>query len=251
MPYGLYISAEGAMAQNQRMQVLANNLANVDTLGFKRELAILQSRDAEAIEQGTESRGSGSINDIGGGVLVAETSTDFSTGPLERTQIPTDMAIDGEGFFEIEKDGEKLLTRAGNFALTADGRLTTQTGYSVMSSGGGPIQIDPSLPWEMNDQGLIQQRGGAQVSVSIVKPASLGDLARAGENMFSSLAETTPVAVNERSVRAGHLEKSGVKPTLEMMELIETSRAFEANIKLIQNQDQMIDSLVSRLLRSN
>jgi flagellar basal-body rod protein FlgF len=249
MPYGLYISAAGAHAQSERLQVLTNNLANVDTPGFKRELAVLQARHAEAIERGEDYAGSRSINDLGGGVRFAETVTDFSRGNLRRTGTRTDMAIDGDGFFLVEKDGEQLLTRAGNFQFSTDGRLLTQQGQAVLSTGGEPVRVDPRLPWRMNENGAIEQ-AGARVFLALVQPRSLGDLAKAGENLFNPLADVLPVPAGRRRILNGYLEQSTVKPAQEMMDLITTSRAYEANIRMIQNQDQMTGSLVNRVLRS-
>src|SRR4029078_296885 len=88
MYYGLYFPAAGANAQSQKVEVLSNNLANVDTVGFKREIALLEAREAEAIERGLPSRGTGQLEDIGGGVRLRATHTDFSPGTLQRTQIP-------------------------------------------------------------------------------------------------------------------------------------------------------------------
>src|SRR5262245_50880306 len=110
MPYGLYISAEGAYSQSKRMEVLANNLANVDTPGFKRDLALCRARFAEEISRGQDHHGSGSINDVGGGVWMNHTATDHSQGTLQRTDIPTDMAVNGDGYFVVQKDGHNLLT---------------------------------------------------------------------------------------------------------------------------------------------
>src|SRR5687767_7521440 len=98
MSYGLYLSAAGADVQSKRLEVMANNLANVDTTGFKRELAVVKARHAEAIERGEETAGSRGVSDVGGGVLLHQTLTHFSPGTLKKTGIPTDMAIDGEGF---------------------------------------------------------------------------------------------------------------------------------------------------------
>jgi flagellar basal-body rod protein FlgF len=242
----MYISAAGAQSQSERLQVVTNNLANVDTPGFKRELAVLRARHAEAIEQGESYAGSRTINDIGGGVYVSETATDFSPGTVRQTGVPTDVAIDGDGFFVVEKDGTPLLTRAGDFHFGVDGRLLTQQGYRVLSNKGEPVTIDPKMPWRMLENGTIEQ-AGTRTELALVKPQSLGDLVKAGENLFYPLAQVTPVA--RRSIRGGYLERSAVQPAQEMMELIETSRAFEANVRMIQNQDQMIGSLVNRVLR--
>jgi flagellar basal body rod protein FlgG len=251
MPYGMYISAAGAAAQSERMQILSNNLANVDTPGFKRELAILQARHAEAIERGDTAAGLKGIDDIGGGVRLAESMTDFAAGAVRQTGLKSDMAINGEGFFLVEKDGEQFLTRAGNFQFSSDGRLQTQQGHTVLSAEGGPVAIDPTIPsWEAFEDGSIQQLGGTKTYLALVKPQSLGDLVKVGENLFSPLAAFENLSVNQRSVKSGHLEMSSVKPASEMMELIETSRAYEANIRLIQSQDRMLESLLSRVLRT-
>ncbi|NLX95095.1 MAG: flagellar basal-body rod protein FlgF [Rhodopirellula sp.] len=249
MPYGLYLSAEGAHAQAKRLEVVANNLANVDTVGFKRELALFQARYAEAIERGSDTPGSGSIDDLGGGVIVRQTATDYSAGPLKRTMTPTDLAIDGDGFFMVQKDDEVLLTRAGNFQLTADGQLITQQGYPVLNETGSPITIEAANgPWDLSPSGAIRQRGVTQI-LGIVQPASLGDLAKAGENLFRPLADTEPVATERRHIVNGYLEASAVQPTTELMEMIEASRAVEINMSMMQTQDQMLSGLVNRVLR--
>lgn len=251
MFYGAYISAEGAQTQGRRLEVLANNLANVDTAGFKRDLAVVRARYAEEIDLGIDSPGSGSINNVGGGVRLIETQTDFSPGPLASTGQPTDVAIDGDGFFVVRKQDGDYLTRAGNFALRPTGELVTQEGYSVLDSDGNPILIDADAgPWNINSNGDIVQADGAGAQLRLVRPPSLGDLVKAGENLFRPLSDPLPVPPEARRVAQGYLERSGVQPTLEMMDLITASRAFEANINMIRNQDQMIGSLVGRLLRA-
>lgn len=248
MPYGLYIAAEGAQAQQKALEVLSNNLANVETAGFKRDLAVFQSRFSEAIQQGLASPGTGGLNDIGGGVMTRETSTQFAPGPVKSTNIPTDMAILGEGFFQVEKDGEKFLTRAGNFQLDSNGQLVTQSGHTVLNDGGSPIRVDMTLPWSVDEQGAVLQGGGAIANVGLFQPKSLGDLVKIGNTMFSPLGPTDAVATEDRQVRQGYLEMSGVKPTEEMMELIQASRAFEANVQMIRSQDGMMGQLISRVL---
>ena len=114
MSYGLYISAEGAHAQSRRVETLANNLANADTVGFKRDLAVLQARYSEETQRGLDYPGSQSVNDLGGGVKVAGTQTDFSAGAFKRTNVPSDMAIPGDGFFMVRRPDGDYLTRAGN-----------------------------------------------------------------------------------------------------------------------------------------
>jgi flagellar basal-body rod protein FlgF/flagellar basal-body rod protein FlgG len=231
------------------MEVLAHNMANVDTPGFKRTLAVLQARHTEAIEQGSDYPGSRTINDIGGGVQVAETTTEFSRGAVKRTGISTDMLIDGDGFFVVADEQRSYLTRAGNFLMTHDGYLVNSNGLQVLAEGGGPVRVDTSLPWRLDETGSVVQPGGSRIPVAVVKPQSLGDLVSRGRNLFEPLADTIPVPPEERRVLSGYLEHANIRPATEMMELIEASRAFEANVRLIQNQDQMMDTLISRVLR--
>lgn len=248
MDYGLYMSAAGANVQARRMEAISHNLTNVDTPGFKSELAVVQARASRDMQQGHDYPGSGSINNLGSGVNLIETVTNFEAGALKQTGATWDMAIDGSGFFMVEKDGDRLLTRAGNFGLSANGQLVTEQGFSVLSSDGTPMTINPALPWVLHEDGFLAQAGGGQY-IGLVQPGSLGDLARAGENTFRPLAPVQPVPVDQRRVMHGFLEMSQVKPTRAMMEMIETSRAYEANIRLIQSQDQLTGSLLSRILR--
>jgi len=251
MPYGMYISAEGAQVQAQRLQVIANNLANVETPGFKRDVAMFQSRFAEAIQQGLDYPGSRSENDLGGGVKIADTATDYSNSTLRNTNIPTDFAVNGDGFFPVRgRDGGVYLTRAGNFTIDVQGRMLTQDGLPVLDDAGADISIDSSLPWEMHTGGRIVQ-DGSTTSLGLVRPQSLGDLVKVGSNLFRPLAPFSQVPSNERDIQQGYLEQSGARPTQEMMAMIETTRAFEANTRLIQYQDGMIGGLVNRVLASN
>jgi flagellar basal-body rod protein FlgF/flagellar basal-body rod protein FlgG len=250
MPYGLYLSADGAHTQATRLEVIANNMANVDTVGFKRELTVFQARYAEAINQGTADPGTGSINDVGGGTTVRQTKTDFSQGPLKRTGKSTDVAIDGDGFFVVQKGDATYLTRAGSFQLTERGELITPQGYRVMAEGNSPIVVDPQNgPVEITSSGVVRQGDSAQ-TLAMVSTESLGNLAKAGENLFKPLAETQPLPSEQRHVTNGFLEMSGVNPTTEMVQMIETSRAIEANVNMMQTQNQTLSSLISRLMRN-
>ncbi|MFO7903684.1 MAG: flagellar hook-basal body protein [Planctomycetota bacterium] len=247
MDYGLYVAAAGADTQSRRMEVLSNNLTNVDTPGFKEELAILQARHSRAIRDGKEPPGRGGINDLGSGVSMAETQTDFAAGQFKHTGYKWDAAIRGDGFFVVDDGERQLLTRAGNFQLDGDGNLLTQQGFRVLDAEGSPIVVNPNMYSQIHKDGWVEHSGGGQL-LGLVKPESLGDLARVGNNTFNPLGPVTNVARNERTVEPGFLELSGVKPTESMMKLIETSRMYEANARMIQNHDQMTGSLVNRIL---
>src|SRR5436309_10799597 len=206
MYYGLYMSAAGAQAQSQKVEVLSNNLANVNTVGFKRELALLQARDSEAIERGIASRGGGALEDIGGGVRMNATWTDFSPGTMQLTQIPSDLAIDSPNtFFEVQHGKDKLLTRAGNFHVSNEGLLVTASGDPVLSTDGSPIQLDPALPFRMVPGGVVEQ-AGERIELALLKPKDVSRLEKAGENYFRGDRNAGLEPADERLVKSGYLE---------------------------------------------
>jgi flagellar basal body rod protein FlgG len=251
MPYGIYLSAEGAAAQAQRLEVIANNLANADTVGFKQDVPSFQARFAEAIQQGEASPGNHSINDIGGGVKVIGVETDQSVGLLKHTGRELDVAINGEGFFQVQReDGKQYLTRAGDFELDVEGRLVMQDGKTpVLDQGGSEIYISRDIPWSMSSDGFISQ-AGAIYALGMSRPESLDNMVKVGNNLFQPLGDVEPLALAERQVRQGYLEMSGANPVRQMMAMIETTRAFEANTRMIQNQDTMLGALIGRVLRA-
>lgn len=250
MYYGLYTAAAGANALSQKVEVLSNNLANVDTVGFKRELALLQARESEAIERGEDFRGSRSRNDIGGGVELTATATEFKLGTFKPGHEKTDMAIELPNvFFTVQRGDQLLLTRAGNFQLSPEGQLQTGNGDPVLSTDGGTIQIDQRLDWEVLAGGRIKQAGDIR-EIGLRRPENLSDLQKVGQNYFQNTTDKwATLAPEERRVRSGFLEGSGVNSLQEMTELITASRAYETNIRMMQTHDQLANSLISRLLR--
>jgi flagellar basal-body rod protein FlgF/flagellar basal-body rod protein FlgG len=249
MYYGLYMSAAGANAQSHKVEVLSNNLANVNTVGFKRELALLDARESEAIERGLASRGSGKLEDIGGGTRMNATWTDFSPGTMQLTQIPTDLAIDSPNtFFQVQHGKEKLLTRAGNFHISNEGVLVTASGDPVLAADSTPIQLDPGLPYRFLPGGVVEQ-AGERIEVGLLKAKDVSRLEKAGENYFRAGRGAGITAADERLVKSGYLEMSSVNPVDEMVELIAASRAYEANVRIIQQHDTATSELISRMLK--
>jgi len=251
MYYGLYMSAAGAHAQSQRVEVLSNNLANVDTVGFKKEMALLEARDSEAIERGLAQRGSRTITDVGGGIRMPTTATSYELGALRQTNFQNDFALeDPRQFFIVQRGNEKLLTRAGNFTLDVEGHLLTQSGDAVLASDEKPIQLDPLLPFRVLPGGIIDQFGD-RVELGIAKPTRRDDLHKVGNNHFALPGNKVELAPpEERRVRHGWQELSSVNPVQEMVEMIAAQRTYEANVRLIQQHDGMTSSLVGRMLRA-
>lgn len=251
MPYGMYISAEGANAQAKRLEVIANNMANVDTAGFKQDVAMFQARFAEAIQKGQAAPGDGSINDIGGGVKINNVKTDFAPGEMKRTGNDLDVAIGGQGFFHIRgDDGKSYLSRAGAFELDAQGRLVTQNGQRpVLDQQDSEIVLSRNAPVDISADGFIRQ-SGTLYALGMSRPESLDAMVKVGNNLWQPSGDIQPLALSERNVRQGYLEVSGANPVQSMMAMIETTRAFEANSRMIQNQDSMTGSLISRALHA-
>src|SRR5262249_23690895 len=218
MPYGMYISAEGANAQAQRLEVIANNMANVDTVGFKQDVPTFQARFAEAIQRGYATPGDQSINDIGGGGQPIDRTTDYSSGSFKRTGNDLDFAIAGKGFFHVKgDDGEQYLTRAGDFATDTRGRLVTQNGHRpVLDQQGGEIVLSPNVPWSVSPDGFINQAGTLH-PLGMSQPESLDELTKIGNNLFKANGPIRPLELNERNVRQGFLEMSGARPVRQMM----------------------------------
>lgn len=250
MSYGMYISAEGAKAQSQRLEVISNNMANVDTAGFKPDVAIFQARYAEAIQRGDAFPGSKGLTDLGGGVKTIETLTDYSPGKLTRTGNKGDAAILGEGYYAVQPDegDQPLLTRAGAFRVDNQNRLVmADSGRPVLAAGGGAIELDPTQGYTITRDGYVEQ-AGEQIPLAILQPADDNDLQKIGANLFRPRAEVFPVELANREVAQGFLEMSGSNSTDQMMEMIETNRAFEANTQMIRHQDTATGNLISRIL---
>lgn len=251
MPYGMYISAEGATAQQERLNVIANNLANVDTAGFKQDVATFQARYAEAIQDGKARPHDRSINDIGGGVKIIDVTTDHSEGVLKATGDDLDVAITGKGFFQIRgEDGKTYLSRAGNFMLNTAGVLVSEYGQRpVLDQSGSLIELDNNLPVNISQDGFISQAGNV-IALGLSQPESIDRLVKVGNNLYEPLGAVQAVPLAERNVRQGFLEMSGANAMRQMLSMIETTRAFEANTRMVQNQDSMLGALIGRVLKA-
>jgi flagellar basal body rod protein FlgG len=263
MSYGLYISSEGALAQDYRLTAISNNIANVETPGFKRELAIQMARHAESIAIGEVEFGTGLITDIGGGVHTIGTHTEYSQGPIKPTESKSDLAIQGDGWFRVRDmaNDEIFLTRSGSFQVDRNGTFVSEWGrsrFQLLDVDGEPVALaDPnSKTWNITDDNVLQDVGiGRLQQISMVKPTNLRQLVKIGENVYRIDAPEeqelyTEIEPNERArIRAGHLEMSNTNPSTEMIEMIIASRAIETNVKMIQAQDEATGNLISRVLR--
>ena len=154
MLYGLYVSAAGALANSYRQDVVANNLANADTVAFKRDLAMFKARPTEASENGPRRFTDRLLEKLGGGSFALPTHIDFSPASLDITDNSFDLALAGEGFFQIQKDGVAHYTRDGRFAMDENNLLVTNTDHlPVLDEAGRTIEIDPACRWMSTKSG--------------------------------------------------------------------------------------------------
>ena len=249
MLYGLYHSAQGIKAQTSRVDVIANNLANAGTSGFKRDLAIFQSHRPYDLEHGGSEPPSNQ-NAFSGGVTTAQVATDFSPGPMVRTGSAYDVAITGRGFFQVGDGQQKYLTRNGQFTVSSTGDLVAQgSGLRVQSAGGGSISIpNDASRIEIGNDGAITSMTaeGSRTQIAklaLVQPASEAQLQKVGNSLYRTDSPVSP-AGNELQVKQGYVEGSGVSAVSEMVQMIEASRAVEANVNMIKFQDDALDRLL-------
>lgn len=250
MLYGLYLSAQGAQARSTQLDVVANNLANVGTNSFKRDLALFQTHRSYDSEYGNSAQVPYGLSDSSGGMTVAETHTDFSQGSLQKTGGALDLAIAGPGFFRINNGSEEMLSRDGRFTQNASGDLMTADGYRVLSAEGAPIRIsEEAVSIEIADDGTISERAAdgslsTIAQLGLVQPSDQRALQKVGDNLYRRAGDETPVEEGTRIIQ-GFLESSGVNPVVETMRMIEASRGFETNLNMIKFQDESLARLLT------
>jgi flagellar basal-body rod protein FlgF len=250
MLYGLYLSAQGIQAQSSRVDVIANNLANAGTSGFKRDLAIFQSNRPYDLDHGGGYDPPGNQNALSGGVTTAQVATDFSAGPLIKTGGSYDVALTGSGFFQVNDGRQNYLTRNGQFTVSPSGELVSQgSGMRVQSVSGQPIIIPPEATRvEIADDGMASWIGSEGdrtqlAKLAVVQPPSEKQLQKSGNSLYRYSGNVLPAGPDVQ-VKQGYVEGSGVKPVSEMVEMVQASRAVEANVNMIKFQDDALDRLL-------
>lgn len=259
----LYIGATGMQAQQLHVDTIANNLANMNTVAYKKGrvgFADLMVRDAGrsgALSlQETRSTGMLSSQWMGAGVGVASIGKLFDAGELKRTDSPMDVAIQGDGFLEVTMpDGSRAYTRGGTLKVNKDGMLSTQAGYPLRpgvtipdNAQGITVMADGRVQVKLPNQTNVVEVG----QLELVRFASPGLLAVHGDNLYGA-TETSGEAIAGRageeglgSLAQGFLEGSNVRMVDEMVNLMLAQRAYEASVKVVQASDEML-GLVNNL----
>jgi flagellar basal body rod protein FlgG len=216
------------------------------------------ARHTESVAIGEIEFGSGYITDIGGGVHTIGTHTEFKQGPISPTEVESDLAIQGDGWFQVRdmSNGEMFLTRAGNFQVDQNGMFVTEWGrsrFQLLDIEGEAVTLpDPnSKTWHITDDGVVHEQGIGRVQqIALVQPLNTKEMVKTGENVYRLEGEYRDFDLAERPrIRSGHLEMSATNPSTEMIEMIVASRAVETNVKMMHTQDEATAGLLSRVLR--
>jgi flagellar basal-body rod protein FlgG len=257
----LWVAKTGLEAQQTRMSIVSQNLANVNTTGYKRQRAMFEDLLYQNVVQsgGSTSQQTEAPTglNLGTGVRVVATDRQFSQGNLVTTSNPFDVAINGRGFFEILlPDGTQSFTRDGTFQIDADGQLVTASGYAVQpainipqGSSSVTIGADGVVSAIPPGQTAAVQVGTLQLT-DFVNPAGLQPR---GENLFTETVSSgspqpgTPGLNGLGTLLQGSLETSNVNVVEELVSMIETQRAYEMNSRAIETADQMLQHLTNSL----
>ncbi|MCX7993127.1 MAG: flagellar basal-body rod protein FlgF [Fimbriimonadales bacterium] len=235
---GLYVAAEGMAARQKAQDAIANNLANLNTTGFKADRPVFETVYERQLYrvQGGQSQ---PVGELSAGAILRELYTDFRPGALMTTGNPLDLAVDGLGYFAIQTPQGVRYTRNGAFQLNAQGVLTTREGYPVLGTNNQPIQVPRNATIQIGENGVVVANGAVVGQIQVAQ----GDLLKDPEGYFVGTAQ--PLA-NPRIV-AGVLEASNVNMVREMVSMIELIRAYETHQKAIHTHDETLGRAINEL----
>jgi len=269
MVRGWYTAASGMAAQQHRLDAISNNLANVDTTSYKRDISVSKNFPELLLrrmdDDGVYKNPFGSadvapiIGKIGLGVELNELFTNFEQGSFKQTSSPSDLALEGKGFFAVETPAGERYTRNGNFSVGVEGYLETKEGYPVLGEN-GRIFLQDTL-YTINKDGEVYVR---PISNSDADPVLLDRLrlvtfendryiAKQGSSLYKDTQVSGPALAAAGLARPviaqGFVETSNVNVVNEMVQMIEVNRAYEANQKTIQSEDAMMAKLWGEVVR--
>lgn len=241
MSSGLYVALSGAMSRLRELDVLANNLANVETVGFKRERPVFAVALETSISDLTRERVDGAAGRVFS--VTRETRLDLSAGSVGHTGRALDVALDGPGFFVVETPAGPRYTRAGSFVVGPDGGLATPDGLPVLGTA-GPIRAG-DRPVELNASGaLVDDRGQELGRLRIVDFPDPGVLSKQGGSLLRAPQDVEPRPVTDARLIEQSLERSNVRPVEELASLVVLQRSFDAAMRMLQSEDQTTAQLL-------
>jgi flagellar basal-body rod protein FlgF len=243
---GLYTTAAGLATAQLRLGVVSNNIANLQTPGYKQDQLPEDLGKAIDLQRYATNPQGQPIGSITLGPEVGVSQLDLSAGPLQATSNPLDLAIGGSGFFATQApDGTTRYTRDGGFHQDVDGSLRARDGSAVLDTNNQPITLPTNSDIAVAADGSILADGNQVAQLQMVDFAAGSQLNKVGNGMFTAPASVAPQATNGAQVYQGYLEQSNVDMTESMVATMNLVRAYEANQKLLQMQDETLKSTVN------
>lgn len=255
MNYALQLSASGVLTSMYRQDVVANNLANVDTVGYRADIAATRQRDPARTEDSLFNMPSNRLLErLGAGVLIQPNRTSTAQGPIEKTSNPLDLAIEGDGFFVVAiasgKDDDRLrLTRDGRMTLNSEGWVVqSTTGHPVLDHAGNRIRIDTDAgPVRIDPDGTIRQPGGEVARLQFVDVPDPSRLEKTGNGFFRPDAvQASSLTPAGGRIQAMAVERSSVDPIKAMLGITDAAADVASNTRM----SQLTDELMGRLINS-
>ncbi len=233
-----YTALSRQMGLRRELDVIANNVANANTNGFRREDLVFSEFVKSA---GAQAPSHSMVAADAHRIVLDQAGIEITGGTF-------DFAIEGTGFFQIERDGNTYLSRAGHFMPDQDGLLVNGDGYRLLDAGGAPIFVPPGTQIALANDGTLSADGRPVALIGLMQPVDELDLERAGGNLFAANGELEPV--DGAHLVQGALEESNVNPIAEIARLIEVQRRYESTKGFLDREDQRIKSVIQTLGRS-
>jgi flagellar basal-body rod protein FlgF len=241
-----YVSLSHQLALQRQLDMIAGNIANADTTGYRRENALFQSYLEHQPNTSTPAARNVSF------VLDYGIARDSGQGELAQTNNPLDVAIVGDAFFTVGlANGETAYTRNGHFSVSEDGYLTSVNGTQVLDSRGSPFQFQPDeKKISISKDGTVSTSAGDIGQIALARFANDAQLERLGDTLYQGTGALA-VNVSQANLRIGYLEKSNVKPIVETTEMMNILRSYQATTSLLDRYDELRKRGIERLGRIN
>lgn len=243
MENSIYAATLGSIVEQRRFEILANNLANINTPGFKAD-RLSNRAQVEYISDEKFSKNRVEFKNL---LKKMESKTSLEQGPLRQTNNKFDLALEGPGFFSIQTPWGISYTRAGNFRLDAEGTLVTAEGFAVLGEG-GPIQIESSQDFTVTPEGIVISQGTEIDKLSIVEFERPEFLTKVGSTLFNAPREAGAKAAENTKIHQNSLEEPNTNMIKLLAEMIHAQRSFETYQRIIKMSDDLINKQQTKII---
>lgn len=248
MERGLYAAATGMIAQQAIQDVLAQNIANASTVGYKQEIPTFQALHGMMLQRHIDGISQAQIGEVGTGVTSGPTVTDWQSGAYSHTGGPLDAALEGSQFFAVQTTGGERYTRAGNFQLDGRGNLLTASGLPVLDTNNRPIRTGGRRGIGFDSRGNLTSGGQPIAKLKIVQ-IDPRLLMKQGDALYSTTAPNAAIPAASPLFRPGMLEQSNVNAVQSMVRMITVTRGFDMASKAILTQDELLKHATTEIGR--